>query len=164
MPFEDLGIDGYAVAGAYPQPVTLNNVFERCVIFRPVRQDPPRRFWCEIEQCTDGITRPFAGAQLEHLTDKDQRNDHNRSFVICPDALAVSIRFGENAGQECCGKRIDIGSPDAKRDQGPHVRRYIPDRFPPPFEEGKSRPENDRGCEDEFDVDSRLMSDPFPHR
>ena len=164
MAVRDLAIDRHRFPRPHAQQVACHDVFQRGVVFVAVRRDAPGGFRCQIKQGADRVTGAFAGAQFQHLTDKDQGDDDDRRLEIGADPAIRAIDRGKHPRQEGGEQRIGIGGPDAKRDEGPHVRAAVDDRIPAALEEWQCRPQHDWGRQQKFQISRDLMPQPVADR
>ena len=120
--FDDLAVDRHAVARPHPQPIVDEHLVERHFLVAAVRAHPPRGLGREIEERLDGTAGLLAGAQLEHLTQKDQNRDNRGRFEVNGDRTVRAAKAGrEEAGCDRADHAVDPGDPGTECDQGEHV-------------------------------------------
>ena len=144
---DDDAVDRHRLAGPHAQAVAdlhLRRAARRVSApSAPSRRAGLRR---KVEQRADRRAGPLARAQLEHLAEQDQRDDHRRGLEIDADR-AVHGRgtaCGNSAGNERRDDAVEIGGADAEADQRPHVRAAVDERFPAALEERQRRPQHHR--------------------
>ena len=87
---------------------------QRHVGFGAVRADAARRLGRQVEQRTDCRAGALARLQLQHLAEKDQRDDHGGGLEIDLDRVAVAAQFvWEEAGEQRGDHAVEIGRADA---------------------------------------------------
>ena len=84
-PFEDDPVHGHLLARAHPHPVAHLHLLERNVRFGPIRTDAARRLRRETQERLDRRARSAARRKLQHLPEKDERDDDGRRFEIDAD-------------------------------------------------------------------------------
>ncbi len=82
LPLEHRAVHRHLLAGPHAQPVADLHRVERHVLFGAVVAQATRGLGREAEQLPDGGAGLAAGAQLEHLAEQDQRDDHRRGLEV----------------------------------------------------------------------------------
>jgi len=160
---DDDGVHRYGLARPDPQPVALDNVFKRRVIFIAIRRDPPGGLGRQIQQRADSVAGPLPGSELQHLSDEDQRDDHHRRLEIDRHVAAMHLQSSrEQGGKEGRDRRIKIGRTHADHDQRPHVEIPGPDRRPAAMEERPCRPQHHGRRQREFQIERQRFPQPLP--
>ena len=109
-----------------------------------------------------GLIGLAAGAQLEHLAQQDQRDDHRgRLEVDGHGARRRAEGVGEDSGGDGRRDAVAVRGAGAEGDQREHVELARDDRAPAPYEERQPAPEDDGRREDELDPLERLRSEPL---
>ena len=81
-PFHDHAVHGNAFARPDAQQVAWMHVVERHVLFRSVGLDAPRSLRRQLEQSLDRAAGLAARAQLQHLAQQHQADDHGRGLKV----------------------------------------------------------------------------------
>jgi hypothetical protein len=130
-------IDRHLLARAHAQTIAGVHVLERHVLVRSVVAHAARRLRRQPEQGANRGARLAARAQLQHLAELHQHDDHGRSLEVHVDAaVGHPERRREDAGRD---RRHDAVGPrhaHAERDEREHVRAAIDDRLPPRAKNG----------------------------
>ena len=137
------------------------HVVERHVRLGSVLADAPRRLRRQVEQRADRRAGPLARPQLQHLAEEDQRDDDRRRLEIDRHRAAMAAELvREDARKQRRDDAVEIGRADAERDQRPHVRAAVDDRFVAAMEERHRRPQHHRRRQRQFDPGRRRLADP----
>ncbi len=151
-PFQDDAVHRHLLARPHAKPVAMLDLIERLVALGAIVEDKPRDLGREPEQRLQRAARPAAGAQLQHLAKKHQRDDDRGRLEVERDlaAMAADARRQE-PGQERGDDAEAVGDAGADADQREHVEPPRLDRGPPALEERKAGPGHDRRRERELD-------------
>ena len=77
-----VAVDRHLFARAHAQAVADLDIFERDFLLAAVLADHPRGLGRKVEQRADRLAGAFARAQLHHLPEQDQHDDHCRRLEI----------------------------------------------------------------------------------
>ena len=95
---------------------------------------------------------PAAGAQLEDLTEQDQRRDGGGGFEVDVGLAAHAAEcWRKDLREDGRDEAVEVGDARAHRDQREHVGGAVDDGGPAALEERPSAPENHRRGERKFD-------------
>ena len=133
---------------------------ERHVLLAAVLAQAARGLGREPQQRADGARRGAARAQLEHLAEEDERDDHRGGLEVHRRRAAVAHAVGQGArrqhGEDApaeCRRR-------AEGDQGEHVQVARHEGLPAAHEEGPAAPEHHRRRQQELNPERRRRIDP----
>ena len=110
-------VDRDLLTRADAQAVVGLHAVEGDVRLAPVGGDEPRGLGRHTQQGPQGAARPAARAQLEDLTQQDERRDHGRGFEVAADlAVVAAERRRERAGargrpRRCSRRRVPVPMP-----------------------------------------------------
>ena len=136
----------------YPQTVSNVNMLQRHVFFAAVGIDSPRALRRQSQQRADGGAGAVACAQLHHLSQEYQGDDHRRRFEIHGDpARVIPEGGGEYVGCDGGDHAVDIGDASAESDKREHVEMAVFDGCPAPLKKRPSAPQHYRCREGEFE-------------
>jgi len=152
-------VDRYGVARPHAQAIVDLQGFKRHLFVVAAGRDAPSRFRCEVEQRANGASGPFASTQLQHLADQHEHGDDRGGFVVDREHAVLAQRFWKRARHEGRREAVEIGGPDAERDQAKHVERAVLQRRPASLKKGKPSPQHDRRGEQELQPDGNLRRD-----
>jgi hypothetical protein len=107
---EHHAIHGHLLAGPHAQPIAGLHRIERDIFLAAIRAQAAGRLGGQTEQLADGGAGLAARAQLEHLAEQDQRDDHGRCFEIHGDRAGCGTErsrkdLGQQRGPQCCSRR-----------------------------------------------------------
>ena len=88
---------------------------------RAIGLDPVRLARHEVEQCPQRGPGLLPRAQLEHLAEQHQRDDHRRGFEVQARRLAVAKRMRHDLREQHGQRAEAVRHGDAERDQREHV-------------------------------------------
>ncbi len=162
LSLDDLAIDGDSITRTYAQKVTFNDSVERHILVAAIA-DATRSFGRKVEQGTDRLARRFTRAQLEHLPDEHQRDDHSGCLEIHR-RPGVAHGHREQLRRDHRDDREQIGRADTQPDQRPHVRRAVAERRNKTPEERPRRPGDHRCCEHQLRPERGRLTDPRAER
>jgi hypothetical protein len=150
--FDD-AVDRNLLAGTDAQAVAHQNVVEADVDLTSVRLDAARLRRCEAEQRLEGGAGSAARAELEDLSEQDQRDDDRGRLEVQADlSVMVAERRREEPWRDHGDDAVGERDADPEADQRPHVQAPVAQRRSEADEEGPRRPDADRRGERELDV------------
>jgi hypothetical protein len=149
-------VDRHLLAGAHAQPVAGLHGVERHVGLGAVRGDPARRRRGHAEELPDRGARGAPRAQLEHLAEQDQRDDHARGLEVGADRAVVHAeRRRKRARDERGGEAVAERDRDPEPDQREHVEAAVRERLREPDVERPRGPRTHGQGERELEPDAR---------
>jgi len=104
----------------------------------------------EVEEGFEREGGVGAGAELEHLSEKDEDDDDGGGFEVDIDGAVFAHRGGEEAGREEGDDAETVGGGDAEGDQREHVPVAAAEGAGAADEERPAGPEDDGGGEEEL--------------
>ena len=117
----------------------------------PSGVDAPRSLRREAEQVADRGARAAARAQLEHLAEQHEHDDHRGRLEIHGDGAAHPKRVRKQIRRQRRHDAEAVRRTDAERDQREHVEVAVDERGPAAHEERPAAPQHDRRGERELD-------------
>ena len=149
---QDLAVDRDTVSGTNAEAVTdLDPIDWNLVVSASIAQavGSLRR---QVQQRADGPSGTFSGAQLQHLTEKNQHRDDRGRLIVNRDRAAHGTEaFGEDARDQGGNQAVEVGGARPQCDQGKHIEVAADDRGPAALEERPARPQHNRCGEYELD-------------
>ena len=126
------------------------HVSERDVLLATVVAQSPCRLRLKTEKRSDRTGGRAASAELQHLPEKNQRDDDRRRLevdgrrTVVAHVLRERIRKNDREHAEAERRRC------AQRDQREHVQAAVDDGLPASHEEWPAAPQHDRRREQEL--------------
>jgi hypothetical protein len=119
----------------------------------PSSRRPPRGLRRQPEQRADRAAGLLARAQLEHLAEQHQRDDHRRRLEVDADrpVRRRGTAPGKSPGPPCRDRRCRRRRRRRRADQREHVEAAVDDRLPAAHEERPAAPQHHRRGERELD-------------
>ena len=140
----DEPVDRHLLARPDAQQVADVDMLEGDVLLDTIF-DAARGLWRKAEQRPDRCAGRGAGAELQHLTQEDQRRDHGRGLEIDRDKPSHGPkRFREELRRERGNDAVAVGYSDAEADQREHVEVTRLQGRPEALEERPAAPQHDR--------------------
>ena len=147
--FLDHAVHRHARAGTDPQPVAGMHLGKGDLgLGDTVETDGGGRG--EIEEGLDGAGGLGAGAELQHLADQDQHDDDGGGLEVDVHHTVGPHRGREKLGQEKPDQAVEPRGTHTERDQREHVPVAGAQGLGAAHKERPSRPEDDRGGEEEL--------------
>lgn len=148
--FRNGSVHRHLFAGTHAQDVAFPHLFERDILLLAVTDHPRllRRQPHQLLNCSAGA---FASAQLQHLAQQNQHNDHCGGFKIECHLAVCAERIRKNVGKERGNCAVEIGCARADGNQRKHVQVPRNDRLPAALEKRQAGPQHYRGGQYEFD-------------
>ena len=145
-------VDRDPLARPHAQEIAGVDRVEGHVGLAAVGLEPAGRGRGELQQSADGAPGAGAGAQLEHLADEDEGDDHRGRLEVDRDpALVTAGGVGEQARRENGGDAVEPRDTGANPNEREHVESPRAEARPHPIEEGPPRPQHDGRREEELD-------------
>ena len=128
--FRNDAVHRNAFAGAYRKDIADGNFFDRNRHFLIV-SDQHRSLRCQLHQTFQRIGGPTFGHRLQHLSDRDQRQDHCGAFKV--EFIMIQRHEIHIGGAACDHDRHPVeyrGTPEkghtrSECDQGIHIRTAV---------------------------------------
>ena len=123
-PFQDDPVYGDVFSGPDDKNIALSHVIDPDLLL-PAVPDDVCRPGCQLHEALEGIGRAPLGAGLQHLSDRDQGQDHGCGFKVefhhvVHDGRTVPVHLGPGHGKKH-GRAVDKGRAGSQRDQGIHI-------------------------------------------
>ncbi len=150
LTLEQHSVDGNLGAGTHAQAIAGSNLRERHGRLGTVLADAPGFRGREIEQCAQCLTGATSGAQLEHLPQQHERDDHGRRLEVDGRAPAVAEGLWHEVRRERHDHAVAERHRDAEADQREHVEAAIRDRPPRTVQQRPAAPHHDRRREQQL--------------
>ncbi|MPM71072.1 hypothetical protein SDC9_118035 [bioreactor metagenome] len=148
----DDAVDGHLVPRPDPDQVADRQPVQRHLLLGAVRGEAPGGGRREVEQGPDRPRGLLAGAQFQHLAERDQDGDDGGGLEVdLHQPLGGTEGGRERAGNQQSDQAVGVRRPDAERDQGEHVELAGDQGAGAPGEERRAGPHHHRGRQDELD-------------